>query len=268
MKKIAIVGHGYVGQAVERFFKDHFDVSVHDPKNGKLGLVFPVADLFVICVPTPQNQDHSVDLSYVEDALKRIPPESLVLIKSTIPPGTADNLNDRFSHKICFSPEYIGEGKYAVNNPNYPHPTDMKKHTFHIFGGDRTNSVRIAEFFKKVTGPEPRYCFTDSTTAELCKYMENSWGATKVTFCNEFFSIAENMGVDYEELRELWLMDGRVERMHTAVFRDSRGFGGKCFPKDVHGIVEQSKILGYEPELLTSVLTVNEKFRALNPKDK
>lgn len=286
MKKIAIIGHGYVGNAVERFFNNHFDVNVYDPKyfgkeidrvvSSDEHTIFlnsdnieenkinaNACDLAIICVPTPEAPDHSVDLSFIRDTINWLE-TPLILIKSTVPPKTVETLIQETGKKIVFSPEYIGEGKYAVNDPRYPHPTDMKKHLFHIFGGNKENCIAIAEFFKKVTGPEAEYCFTDSTTAELTKYMENSWGATKVTFCNEFANIAETFGVQYDELRELWLKDKRVERMHTAVFKNSRGFGGKCFPKDVNGIVEQSKKGGYEPRLLATVLSVNEDMRKLN----
>lgn len=287
MKKIAIIGHGYVGQAVERFFNKHFKVVVYDPKyftgiqpdrtiqsDEDVTILFNEdietnkseangCDLAVICVPTPEAADHSVDLSYVREAVGWLG-TPLILVKSTIPPGTTDSLIQSFGKHVVFSPEYIGEGKYEVQwwkDKNYPHPTDMKKHNFQIFGGAKEDTMAVAAFFQKVVGPEPEMCFTDAKTAELCKYMENSWGATKVTFCNEFARIAEAFGVSYPELRELWLKDGRVERMHTAVFPDKRGFGGKCYPKDVNGIVEQSKKNGFTPKLLQSVLAVNDELK-------
>jgi UDPglucose 6-dehydrogenase len=280
MKKVAVIGHGYVGTSVEKFFADHFELEIFDPKyktdvenpdslydfvdlDKKKALV-NMADLAVVCVPTPEAENHSVDLSIIEDVLSWIE-APLILIKSTIPPGTTDALKAKYGKRIVFSPEYIGEGKYEVQwwkDKNYPHPTDMKKHNFQIFGGDKADCIEISAFFQKVVGPEPEMCFTDAKTAELCKYMENSWGATKVTFCNEFANIAKAMGVEYPELRELWLKDGRVERMHTAVFPDNRGFGGKCYPKDVNGIVEHSKANGYEPKLLATVLSVNDEIRA------
>lgn len=286
-KKIAVIGHGYVGSAVERFFNRHFDVIVYDPKyftgeepdrvvnsDENVRILFSAdeavnkaeanqADLAVICVPTPEAEDHSVDLSFVRGSVAWLT-TPLILIKSTVPPGTTDMLRETADQNICFSPEFIGEGKYVVQwwkDKNYPHPTDMKYHDFQIVGGPTNAARKILEFFKTVTGPEPKYVVTTSKTAELCKYMENAWGATKVTFCNEFANIAAAMGVDYDELRELWLMDGRVERMHTAVFMDKRGFGGKCYPKDVNGIVEASKQAGYTPELLQSVLAVNDKIK-------
>jgi len=222
-------------------------------------------DLAVISVPTPESADHSVDLSYVIGTLEWLE-APLILIKSTVPSGTVDAMKILYPHKnICFSPEYIGEGKYVVQwwkDKGYPHPTDMKYHDFHIVGGERWAARAILEFFKKVAGPEAKYIATDAKTAELVKYMENCWGATKVTFCNEFAGIAESLGVDYDELRELFLLDGRVERMHTAVFKDKRGFGGKCYPKDVNGMVEHAKKHGYKPTLLEAVLSTNDAIIA------
>lgn len=266
-KKVAVIGGGYVGTAVANYFGDHFDITIVDPKYPNYDEQKQMADncdLAVVCVPTPMGEDGKVDTSIVEEVVSWLQ-TPLILIKSTIPPGTVDKLMQICPTKeICFSPEFIGEGKYVVQwwkDKNYPHPTDMKYHDFHIVGGERETARAILEFFKKVSGPECKYYVTDARTAELVKYMENSWGATKVTFCNEFAKIAEAVGVDYDELRELWLLDGRVERMHTAVFKDKRGFGGKCYPKDVNGIVQSSIKAGYEPKLLKAVLSVNEELK-------
>ena len=278
-ENVAVVGYGYVGKAVADFFKDNFEVFAYDPLYvkdegyDKDGIHFVSdsdrenqinsCDLAVICVPTPKNEDGSVDLSYILDVLSWVS-TPYILIKSTIPPGTTQSLVAKTGKRIVFSPEYIGEGKYVIQwwkDQGHPHPTDMKKHDFQIFGGIREHTTEVLEFFKKVLGPSAKYIQTDSTTAELTKYMENSWGATKVIFSNEFAKIAEAFGVDYNELRELFLMDGRVERMHTAVFKDKPGFGGKCFPKDVSGIVDESRKAGYNPILLSAVLESNKELR-------
>lgn len=286
-RSVAIIGYGYVGKAMEKFFCKHHDIKVYDPpyieKNNLEGVVekhegenitftndksdINACDLAVVCVPTPSNEDGSVDLSYIYNTFKWLNTPD-ILIKSTVPPGTTKKLiegfeSDIIDRRIAFSPEYIGEGKYVVQwwkDKGYPHPTDMKYHDFQIFGGERKVTSEIMEFFKPILGPEVKYIQTDSTTAELTKYMENSWGASKVTFCNEFANIAETLGVDYNELRELFLLDGRVERMHTAVFKYKRGFGGKCFPKDVQGVVKFSEEAGYVPEFLKEVLRSNDKF--------
>lgn len=286
-KRIGIVGYGYVGKAVEKYFADHYQLWVYDPPYVEANQLDGVeekhmgqsinftqekenitsCDLVVVCVPTPEGADGDVDLSLIDETFEWLN-APLILIKSTVPPGTTAQLvaGERtgkwIGRNICFSPEYIGEGGYEVPYwKGYPHPTDMKKHSFHIFGGELATGAAISQFFMKVSGPDCQYRLTDSTTAELVKYMFNSWGATKVTFCNEFYNIAETLGVNYTNLRELLLLDKRMEPMHTAVFEDKRGFGGKCFPKDVKGIVRHAEKHGYAPELLKEVLKSNARIK-------
>lgn len=275
--KITLYGFGYVGRALFEFFKDHFEIQVYDPNIdvSQLRSQFPGHNFLndfdalektkhaLIAVPTPMRDDGSCDTSIVIDTLKKSQSE-FHLIKSTVPPGTTEFLISETGKKICFSPEYIGEGKYIIQwwkDRAYPHPTDMKYHDFQIFGGEKDVTSEFIQIFQKVVGPDVKYMQTNSRTAELTKYMVNSWGAMKVTFCNEFFEIAKAFGVDYNELRELFLLDGRTERMHTSVFPDARGFGGKCFPKDVNAIVKATEAKGYHPDLIKEVLSSNKKFR-------
>lgn len=274
-KRVAVIGHGYVGVAVANFFHNHFDIVVVDPKyigeegygHNKQKEEANKADLAVVCVPTPMGEDGSVDLTFIDETFKWLKDVPNILVKSTIPPGTTDYINERFfkgDNRVCFSPEFIGEGNYVIpwwKDVGYPHPTAMEFHDFQIVGGDKKKARQILSFFQRVTGPDPKYMVTDAKTAELCKYMENSFIATKVTFCNEFAKMAEAFGVDYGELRELWLLDGRVGRMYTSVFEDKRGFGGKCLPKDVNGIYQQAKKVGYDAEFIKAVLDSNERLK-------
>ena len=265
-KVVAVIGYGYVGKALVDFFKSHFDILIYDTAKPEVSAskeeINKKADLAVISVPTPMENDGSADVSAIEGTLSWLKTD-LVLIKSTIPPGTTDMLSKKFKRKLAFSPEYIGEGNYEVPFwKGHPHPTNMKLHDFVIIGGERETARKILSYFKRVLGPEAQYEITTSITAELVKYMENSFLATKVTFCNEFYDIAKNLGVEYDELRELWLLDGRNSRSHTLVYEDSRGFGGKCLPKDVNAIVKASTKAGYKPKLLESVLKVNEEIKS------
>jgi len=96
----------------------------------------------------------------------------------------------------------------------------------------------------------------------MAKYMENSFYATKITFCYEMACICQKAGIDYNEARELWLLDPRINPMHTAVFaQNDNPFGGKCLPKDITALATWAKEeLGYEPELLWEVLQSNKRI--------
>jgi len=267
-KKVAVIGYGYVGKGVYNFFKDNFETIYFDPNVSGSAAKEEInkCDLGVICVPTPMGDDGACDLSIIEEALGWLA-TPLILIKSTIPPTTTKNLVEKTGKKICFSPEYMGEGggvKYHIPFWKYPHPENMKFHNFQIIGGDKKTASAILDFFVSVMGPDARFHIVDSTTAELVKYMENAFIATKVLFCNEFFSVAEAFGVEYKELRELWLLDTRMGRMFSAVYPDRRGFAGKCLPKDINAIVKASEKAGYDPKFIKSVLENNERIRSDN----
>ena len=261
MKSIAVIGHGFVGKAVSAFFDNHFQLVLYDPA------LFETekeqvnqCTVSVVCVPTPILNNGAADTSIVEDAVSWIT-TSLIIIKSTMPPGTTEYLKNKYNKRIVFSPEFGGESSYVIPWwKGIPHPTDMRYHDVHIFGGAPADTHEALQFFKTVGGPSPRYLQTNASTAELVKYMVNVFGAMKVTFSNEFFEIAKIMKVDYDELRELSLATGFIERMHTVVFEDKRGYGGKCFPKDTRGIVAASVEKGYVPALLQQVINSNETF--------
>ncbi|MFC1756730.1 hypothetical protein ACFLZC_01035 [Patescibacteria group bacterium] len=267
-KKIKIYGsEGYVGKAVCDLLVSNYQLIKIDPslsKTSQTKAKKSKSDLAIICVPTPQKKDGACDISIVEEVVKECN-SPLILIKSTIPPGTTKKLKKKYKERICFSPEYIGEGNYFVPYwKDYPHPTKMKYHSFQIFGGDRKDTNQLINIFQPVMGPDCRYFQTDSTSAELVKYTENLWLGTKVTFCNEVYRIAKVLGVDYNDLREMFIADGRVGRMHTMVTEGNFGFGGKCLPKDINALAKVSKKAGYIPEFVKAVLENNDRFRKDN----
>lgn len=270
-KTIGVVGPGYVGQGIIRLFKDQVQ-AVYSPSGNSVPQEFKdkglntkeainACDLIVVSVPTPMGDDGTCDLQHVHGTLDWLKEDALVLIKSTIVPGTTEELQKKYPKmKIAFSPEYMGEGNYFTPFWKYPDPVEMKYHSFQIFGGIREATNAIVNIFQRVMGPHVFYAQTDSRTAEFVKYFENLWGAMKVTFANEMFEAAQAHGVDYIEARELWALDSRVEKMHTAVFPDKRGFSGKCFPKDVRAFIEATVQKGYNPKLLKQVWNTNRQW--------
>jgi len=265
-KKIAIVGYGYVGKAMSEFFKNHYEVGVYDVNDVDLkdGLVkfskdeVNKADLALICVPTQQKENGRCDTSIVEDTVSWVN-SKLIIIKSTVEVGTTNFLKHKTGKRIVFSPEYCGESSYWS-----PYLWDREvKHTpFFIFGGDKQDTAKCVDCYLPITGPVKIYRQTDAKSAEMAKYMENSFYATKITFCYEMANICKLSGLDYNEVRELWLLDPRINPMHTAVFAENtKGFGGKCLPKDISALRSYAKdVLDYDAELLQEIINSNERI--------
>jgi UDPglucose 6-dehydrogenase len=278
-KAIALYGYGYVGRALYRFLKDHYDVLVVDPHVDFAALRANEPDscparhadnyaatqgieFGVICVPTPTGADGwTCDTGIVEDVFRNTEHRSY-LIKSTCGPGTIDRLTEETGKRVCFSPEYIGEGKYEIPFwKDYPHPTNMKLHSFHIFGGPRDVTKEWVQLFQVVAGWNARYMQTTALQAELVKYCENMFLATKKIFCDEMYNVCEAFGADYNEVKELWLLDGRIGPAMTLIYPDKRGFGGKCLPKDTQAIVAAARAKGYDPKLWAEVIASNRRVQ-------
>lgn len=256
--RIAIYGQGYVGRAVAAFLEGHYPIVRIDPAMG-----FPNngegCSHAVICVPTPALPWGQCDTSIVELLVADIGAQHAhILIKSTVPPGTTDALDGNAAGDVCFSPEYVGEGGFPIPYwEGHPHPTDMAKHSFHIFGGHPAATSEWVTIWQRAAGWGPRIFQTDAKTAELTKYAENAYLATKKVFCSELALVARAMGVDYHALRELWLLDTRIGRAMTMVYPDQLAFGGKCLPKDTAALLAHARAMGVQMPLLDAVIAVN-----------
>lgn len=255
--KIAIIGQGHVGSAFKALVERRHDIVTYDPKDDAdyPKAAIDSADLAVICVPTPMLPNGECDISFVETAVSKIDSKA-ILIESTIPPGTTDYLSKKYKKNICFSPEYIGESSYI--NPVY---TSMDKIPFFIIGGDQRSRTHIIDIIEPIMGPHCQYFQCSAKEAELIKYMENSFLAMKVSFVNEFYDIARAFDIDWHIVREGWLLDERVGRPFTSVFKNNRGYSGKCLPKDVNAITRASIEKGHTPTLLQSMIEFNEKIQ-------
>jgi len=275
MYKIGIIGLGVVGKGIYRVFEENVS-SIYDPfyeidgkkvfstKESKMG--FSDVDLTVIAVPTNEKKDWSADTSLVWESLewvREINKEGVILIKSTVPPLELEEMQKAYGH-IVFSPEYMGESKYFTPEWKYPHPQRMESHTWQTFGGNLEDTTVCIDIFKRKMGVDCQYWQTDLKTASMAKYIENSFFAMKVTFVNEWFDMANKVGVDWNELRELWLLDPRINRNHTLVFPKDRGYGGKCFPKDTRAIIKHMDEIGYSPKLMLAMDLLNWGFRNNN----
>ena len=254
---IAVIGYkGYVGKAVVNFFQDHYEVIGHEKGDTNFDEV-NACDLGVVCVPTPMKEDGSCDTSIVEEVISWLD-TPVIWLRSTVPPGTCDYLAKKYEKRIVFSPEYIGEGKYWQP---YKFNLDEKESPFFIFGGHKEDRTYVLDLVVPIVGPTKRYLQTSLMEAELIKYMENIYFATKVTFANEMRKVCEAFGADYWMVREGWALDPRVDPMHTAVFPQNPGFGGKCLPKDLNALISAAREVGYEAEFFQEVWRSNKRFR-------
>jgi UDPglucose 6-dehydrogenase len=254
---IGIIGYGYVGKAFHNFFKGHYDVKIYDPAlaNSSTKDDINKCDLAVICVPTPENEDGSCNTAIVEQTVQWVN-TPLILLKSTVEIGTTDRLIKTYNKDIVFSPEFAGESKYWTPDG---FTTDVKQTPFFIFGGKKELCYKLIEIYTPITGPSKTYRVTDPINAELAKYITNTQLAMKVAYCNEIYDLCEKLGTNYYEVRDLWLLDPRTTKSHTAVFTGERGFGGKCFPKDTKALVKLGDKVGVDLAILKSVLDSNEK---------
>lgn len=254
-KTVAVVGYGAVGKYLHQLFPE---AVIYDEPLGK-GDRNDVnrCEFAFIAVPTNRLPDGSGDTSIVESTVSWLKSD-VIIIRSTVPVGTTERLQRETGKRIVFQPEY-GPGE----TPDH-HYNDPRRINWVILGGERRDTIAVADLYKQVFSAELLIHQTDTRTAELTKYMENCFLALKVTFCNEFYDLANHFGVDYNELRELWLLDPRIGRSHTFVMPDERGFGGKCLPKDVSAIVRSACAAGYAPNLMLAMLEANARFRSEN----
>lgn len=257
--KICIVGYGYVGKSIYNLLElfEH-DIYIHDPRLGYNYQGIIKCDLTFICVPTESKENGDCDTSIVEETVKWVTTD-LIVIKSTVPPGTTEYLRKKYNKKIVFSPEFVGETKYGDSALNYGKSLLQQSH--YIFGGLPEHTTKVVDIYKEMCGPDKEYIQTDSTTAELTKYSINSFFFTKLIFFYEYHEYCKEIGVDTNTVRELVIQDPRINKWHTAVFNSNiNPVGGKCLPKDTIGFINDCKRKGYSPKLLEKAFELNKKL--------
>jgi len=205
-----------------------------------------------ICVGTPANEDGSANLTYVkaaiESCVKNTSPDTLIIIKSTVPPSSAKQMQEfvrslGYSHKIASNPEFLREGSavYDFNNPD------------RIIVGCNPEQVRFFEKIYEKCSHVPMLV-TDTTTSELIKYTSNSFLSIKLSFINEMSNLCEKLDADIEKLSEGVGLDKRIGSMFL---KAGPGYGGSCFPKDTSALSVLATKLGCKSEVLDSAIKSN-----------
>jgi UDPglucose 6-dehydrogenase len=236
VKKIAIVGHGFVGKAVDYGFSNP-DVQkiIIDPKYGNSIADIPsTVDAIFVCVPTPMGNFSIIKDVVSELSKRKLTDVSTVVIKSTVPP----NVLFEFSKwGVVYNPEFLRE---ANANEDFVNPP------MHVFGGPYTKVKKLERLYKTHSLCKPCPVFKVSIEeASAIKYTINSFLATKVMFFNQIYQMAEDNGLDFNRIVNAVGSDPRIGQSHTRVpgFDGKFGFGGACFPKDTLAFTNYSNKL-------------------------
>lgn len=209
-------------------------------------------DIAFLCVPTPQGEDGSADLSYVQRAAEEISAvlsfEAIVVNKSTVPVGSTKVVEKALKRpdvKVVSNPEFLREGS-AVQD-------FLKPDRVVVGSDDQAAAMKVASLYD---GLSTRVIITDPASAETIKYAANAFLATKLSFINAIAAICEGVGAD---INDVVVGIGSDKRIGENFLRPGPGWGGSCFPKDSRALIKIAEDADYSFDLLKGVITVNDQ---------
>src|SRR3990167_956714 len=251
--KIAIAGSGgMVGGALLKWFPQAIQYDPPKELDGDLNK----ADIVFICVPTPY--DDGFDLTAVQSVIRNLNQfqylegEKIVVIKSTVLPGTTQDFQDQYpQHIFLFNPEFLTEAS-ADQDFQYPDRQII---------GYTEQSFTVAADILSILPLAPHMRMVPSKEAEMIKYGNNTWFAAKVIFANQIYDLCKKMDIDYDTVKSGMAMDKRMTgTSHLEIFhKGSRGFGGKCLPKDLSALLWWAEKNGVDMTLLKEVDRFNRE---------
>ena len=265
--KMGIVGHGFVGKAVEYAFYHHMvEHFIVDPNyNTDIDqLVGWQPQVVFICAPTPQNSETGfVDASIVEDAVLKLMyhTNAFVVVKSTVTPDIIDRLYNSIEpqdyDRLIYNPEFLTEKSACEDFVNAEH---------HVFGGTGAACDELQTIYDIFSGcKSDKYYRMSGCEASFVKYATNAFLATKLTFFNQLKDVVDSFDCSYNMITRALGADDRIGIKHTRVPGPDkkRGFGGACLPKDTMALLRFSETRGKEHkfDLLENVLTINNEYR-------
>jgi len=253
--KIGICGSlGMVGGATKRWFQKQPDCELYlYDKNGEGSMEeINKAGFIFVCVPTPTNEKGECDTSIVEEVVSQIKGSKTIIIKSTVIPGTTQGLQEEYpQHRFLFNPEFLTE-ETADNDMEHPDRQIV---------GFTLESYPIAEDVMLILPLAPHERLMLASEAEMIKYFANCWFATKVIYANQMYDLCKILNIDYNTVKEGSASDKRIGRTHLEIFhKGSRGYGGKCLPKDIKAIIGLAEKVGVDMPLLKEVDGYNTKL--------
>jgi len=256
-----------IEERVPPIFEPGLQEILHKNKNRIIVEINPgnavlASDISFICVGTPSREDGSIDLQFIENvsrdigtALEKKNTLHTVVVKSTVVPGTTENLIIPILERE--SGKKSGEGYTIVSNPEFLREGNAVHDFFHpdrvvIGSQDEKSAFIMKDLYYPLSCP---VMTTSIKTAEMIKYVSNAFLATKISFANEIGNLCKVNGTDSYEVFQGVGMDSRI---NPAFFRSGIGFGGSCFPKDVRALIAYANISGTELPILDAVMKTNE----------
>ena len=248
---IGIMGAGVVGGALAAFLREQrTDVRLYDPPKGHDDIAaLNEAQTVFVCVPTPYTAGIGFDDSFLLDAVARIGGAKIVIIKSTVLPGTTSLLQARYPrHRFMFNPEFLRE---ATAVRDFVEPDRQIVGVTHESAAE---GPRIMAMLPRA----PFESICHAAEAEMAKYVANSFLAVKVSYANEVFDLCQRLRIDYRQVRDIVAADARIGASHMDVHDAGyRGYSGKCLPKDSKSLLDLARSAGVEMDVLRAADRVN-----------
>jgi UDPglucose 6-dehydrogenase len=260
---VGIIGNGFVGQALAYGFSPVAKIRIYDLDPLKCVDEFKEtvnrSDILFVSVPTPMNPDGSINLDIINDVITKIDDanirkDNVVVLKSTVVPGTTDFLKEKFpSLNFVYNPEFLTERKAKF---------DFLNQSRVVLGGDFRSVQKVVGLYINRFN-HCNFVKTDPRTAEFIKYLGNVFFALKVSFANETRLFAEEIGVNWDDALRGFVADGRVADSHLHVpGPDGKlGFGGSCLPKDLNAFIALADSVGISLNTLKAAWQTNLEIR-------
>lgn len=259
--KLGIIGHGFVGKAMDEGFDRNVDKFIVDPmyKTTIDDLAQFDPELIFICVPTPMGKDGKQDSSIIESVLEELKVRefnAIVVIKSTVIPNVLIKL-EKLGTSFIYNPEFLRE-KHASE--------DFKNSPAIILGGNKKNAKKVANYYIHHSNCRTEeYIYLSLLSASLVKYTINTFLATKVSFFNEIYEIFQTLESEdnWDDIVSAVSADKRIGSSHMNVpgHDGKRGFGGACFPKDTAALIKYSNDISQDLSVLKAAVQKNNQLR-------
>ena len=262
---IAQIGHGFVGKAISRSFSKKGHNTVIYDKYQDIGSPKDVlgSDFLFLCLPTPYVEGHGFDLSAITENMKFLYQSNyagLIVLKSTVEPGTTERLNKQFrSLQMCHNPEFLTA---RTADEDFHNQTHIVLGYNEDWNNSKDSTSKLSTFFSN-NYPDAKVSICTSRESESMKLFCNNFYAMKVQIFNEFYFLCQKMGVDYETVKDLMLANDWINPMHTIVPGPDgqASYGGACFPKDTNALKHMMKTLGSPHRMLEACIEEHDLMR-------